>query len=49
MDEGEDQASNMGFHGRGTEPEKFYWRSVAPTIGPVRIFVSDASGMLFAK
>jgi hypothetical protein len=31
LDEGENEASNMGFDGRGTPQKKFYWRPVAPT------------------
>ena len=31
LDEGKNQASDMGFDGRGTASEKFYWRPVAPT------------------
>ena len=31
LDEGENEASNMGFDGRGTASEKFYWRPVAPS------------------
>ena len=30
LDEGNDEASDMGFDGRGTASEKFYWRPVAP-------------------
>jgi hypothetical protein len=32
LDEGKDEASDMGFDGRGTPQKKFYWRPVAPTL-----------------
>jgi hypothetical protein len=32
LDEGDDEASDSRFDGRGTPQEKFYWRPVAPTL-----------------
>jgi hypothetical protein len=45
LNEGENQASDVCFDGRGTRQEKFYWRPVAPTDLRNQPFGGNAEGL----